>query len=197
MSSRSPRPQPSGGEAREPLVPAFAPVPVRARRDGWTADRQRQFIETLAETGCVVTAAREAGVSARSAYRLAARPDGAAFARAWDLALASASRRLAAIAFEYATEGMVETVTGKDGEVVAERRRPSERILLYLLGHLDPHRFGRFALMSSMRPADDRPLRREELTLMLDGFEDVDAGVGPPSPGTHPASGPDHPLART
>lgn len=135
------------------LVPAFAPVPVRARRDGWSAARQRAFIAALAETGCVVTAARGTGMDPRGAYRLAARPDGAAFAAAWDQAAILAARRLLAHAFEYATYGVTETVTNKDGEIVAERRRPSERVLLYLLGHLNTDRF---------RPkgAESRPLFR-------------------------------------
>jgi hypothetical protein len=175
-------PPPVDDHAPEPLVPAFAPVPVRPRRDGWTADRQRRFIETLAETGCVATAAGEVALTPRSAYRLAARPDGQTFAQAWDLALSIASRRLAAIAFNYATQGMVETVTDKNGDVVAERRRPSERILIYLLGHLDPHRFGRFALMHTMRPGDDHPKRRGELARLSRSFVDVPDCPAEPAP---------------
>jgi len=34
------------------LVP-FTPVPVRARHDGWTVEKQYAFIEALAETGIV------------------------------------------------------------------------------------------------------------------------------------------------
>ena len=40
------------------------------RRDGWTAERMRIFLEALADHGSVTHAAREAGVSARSAYKL-------------------------------------------------------------------------------------------------------------------------------
>lgn len=39
-------------------VPPFLPVPVRARADGWTVERQGRFIGLLAETGCVAAAAR-------------------------------------------------------------------------------------------------------------------------------------------
>ena len=182
----APAPAPAAAETRappadtEPLMPAFAPVPVKPRRDGWTAQRQRQFVEVLAETGCVVTASRETGMSARSAYRLAARPDAAAFAIAWDHALAIAARRLGAIAFEYATHGMVETVTDKDGEVVAERRRPSERVLLYLLAHLDPHRLGRYAFVHSDYHHGPSPhARRRELVRMADMFKDAAPEAGP------------------
>ena len=38
--------------------PQFAPVAVRARHDGWTAQRQRRFIEALASNGCVAEASR-------------------------------------------------------------------------------------------------------------------------------------------
>ncbi|HYD14576.1 MAG TPA: hypothetical protein VEC11_17145 [Allosphingosinicella sp.] len=126
-------------ERPDPL--AFAPVPVRPRRDGWTVDRQIAFIETLAETGCVTTAARSVGMSVRSAYRLAARPDARAFSEAWDTAMAIAARSLAALAFDYATGGMVEQVW-KDGVLVSERRRPSERLLIFLLSRHDPVRYG-------------------------------------------------------
>ena len=44
----------SGTHARWPAyarVPPFLPVPVRARADGWTVERQGRFIGLLAETG--------------------------------------------------------------------------------------------------------------------------------------------------
>ena len=40
------------------LESEFAPVPVRQRDDGWTAERQRAFLECLAATGSVTVAAR-------------------------------------------------------------------------------------------------------------------------------------------
>lgn len=59
---RSPSPpEPPRAAAPEdpPTVPAipFDPVPVQPRRDGWTAAKQRRFIEALAETGIVRAAA--------------------------------------------------------------------------------------------------------------------------------------------
>lgn len=41
---------------RAPL-PAFTPVPRRYRHDGSTPERQKLFIEALADTGCVTRAA--------------------------------------------------------------------------------------------------------------------------------------------
>ena len=72
-------------------LPAFAPVPVRARRDGLDARRQGQFIGYLAETGCVTTAAARVGRSRESAYRLRRRADAGDFAAAWDAALTARS----------------------------------------------------------------------------------------------------------
>jgi hypothetical protein len=59
----------------------------KTRRDGWTAQRQLRFLDALARTGSVTKAARAAGMSRESAYRLRARKDGALFAAAWDRAL--------------------------------------------------------------------------------------------------------------
>jgi hypothetical protein len=179
MSRVEPARTPAGQSDGQPLVAAFTPVPVRPRRDGWTAERQRCFIRAVAETGCVVTAAREAGMAPRSAYRLAARPDAAAFAAAWTEALAVTVPRLRALAFEYATHGIPETVTNKDGEVIAERRRPSERMLIYLLSHLDPHHFGKdAALRPAYRVAPSHEERRAELALLLDEIQDLDDEAG-------------------
>lgn len=58
-----PTPAPIGhtlamAESLQPPPPAFTPVPVRARRDGWTPARQFRFIAMLAETGSPARAAR-------------------------------------------------------------------------------------------------------------------------------------------
>jgi hypothetical protein len=156
----------------DPLIPAFAPVPVRRRKDGWTAERQTLFIETLAETGCIVEASDAVGMTPRSAYRLAARPDATAFAEAWDMALPVARRRLVAIARSYAVDGVPEQIW-KDGVLVAERRRPSVRLLIYLLERLDPVRVGR----QHAPEGDDEAARaapRRRLDELLEWLEDVE-----------------------
>jgi hypothetical protein len=56
----------------------------RTRRDGWTAQRQLRFLDTLARTRSVTRAAAAAGLSRKSAYRLRDRSDGALFAALWD-----------------------------------------------------------------------------------------------------------------
>ena len=36
-----------------PTIPQFTPAATRKRHAGWTAERQRRFIEHLALSGCV------------------------------------------------------------------------------------------------------------------------------------------------
>ena len=161
---------------RDPI--AFTPVPVRPRRDGWTVDKQIAFIETLAETGCVTRAARSVGMSVRSAYRLAARPDAREFAEAWDMAMPLAARALAALAFRYATEGMVEQVW-RDGVLVEERRRPSERMLIFLLSRCDPVRYG--TRPAPLQGQDDWPRDFPQRSLgdLFEEFRDTEIEGGP------------------
>jgi hypothetical protein len=66
---------------RKPLqpylrLPAFLPVPLRARRDGWTPQRQARFIGLLAQTGCVRTAAHGVWLIRAGVYRLRRPQDG-------------------------------------------------------------------------------------------------------------------------
>lgn len=68
-------------------VPAFAPVPLRFRKDGWTPGRQADFLGHLAETLSVSAAARHVGITRESAYRLRGKPGAASFAAAWDAIL--------------------------------------------------------------------------------------------------------------
>ena len=59
----------------------------RTRRDGWTAERQLRFLDGLAVTRSVSSAAAAAGMSRESAYRLRNRSDGSLFALLWDRAI--------------------------------------------------------------------------------------------------------------
>jgi hypothetical protein len=78
-----------------PRLPAFHPVPVRPRADGWTPWRQAEFIGVLAETGSVSAAAAFVGMARETAYRLRRKPGAEEFARAWDVALALAGKSVA------------------------------------------------------------------------------------------------------
>lgn len=128
----APAPAPSGLRA----VP-FDPEPSR-KVGGWSATRQKLFIESLAETGSVHLSAQSAGLSARGAYALRVRS--AAFAAAWDAGQQLAVGRLSALAFDRAIHGRVEQVY-RDGMMIAEKRVPSEKMLMWLLARLDPRRF--------------------------------------------------------
>jgi len=135
--------EPSTGETPAPHLPAmpFDGIELddsRKRLAGWSAERQRLFLSTLAETGSVHLSSRAARLSARGAYRLRTRSP--AFAKAWDTALQLAVGRLAAIVFDRAINGRIEQVY-QDGNLVAERRVPSDKLLTWLLARLDPKRF--------------------------------------------------------
>ena len=97
------------------------PVRRKPRLDGWTEEKQRRFIETLADTGLVRNAAKAVGMSRENAYRLRRAPHGAAFARAWDAARHHAGGLIEDIAFERAIEGVEHDVYNEYGEVVAAR----------------------------------------------------------------------------
>lgn len=74
-------------EAAGHHLPAFEPVPVNPRRDGWTPERQRAFIGALAESGYVSHAAQAVQMTKESAYWLRRRPGAESFAAAWRAAL--------------------------------------------------------------------------------------------------------------
>jgi hypothetical protein len=125
----------------------YRPVGLAPRRDGWTAERQRLFLQTLAETGCISAACDEVDMTPRSAYRLRAHPNGALFARAWDAALLIATGRLMTLAFERAINGIPKSIW-RDDKLVSETRQPSERLMMFLLTHLMPDRFGGQPMMN-------------------------------------------------
>jgi hypothetical protein len=76
------------------LRTGFYPVPTRTRRDGWTIERQADFLGMRAETGSVIGACEAVGISRKSAYRLRARPGAESFAAAWDAALGMPARKV-------------------------------------------------------------------------------------------------------
>lgn len=124
-------------------VPAFIPVPRRTRQDGWTVARQVRFIGWLAQTGSVAEAARRAGCSRETAYRLRRSAGAASFAHAWDSALAlrrgfGAGRRKVTPAelTECAFAGPVR-VQMRGGQFLRASRKPCNSALLRLLASYD------------------------------------------------------------
>ena len=119
----------------------FEPVPLRARHDGWTPERQVAFIEALAETACVVQAAAAVGMSATAAYHLRRRPEAQAFRLAWDAALDYGVRRLEDSALSRAIHGVARPVFFQ-GQQIGESRYSDERLTQFILRRRDPVRFG-------------------------------------------------------
>lgn len=136
-------------------IPAFVPVPrKRDRHDGWTAGRQRDFLEALAHYGIVSAAAEKVGKSAASAYRLRKAEGGESFDAAWDEALSIGMMRLQDIAMDRAINGVAVPRFYK-GEVVGEVRWYDNRLLAFMLRHANPRIFGPHA-------ADEDLARRSE-----------------------------------
>ena len=122
----------------EPLVPPLPNTAFtetrRLRREGWTPERKRLFLERLAECGVIVEACEAAGMSARSAYNLRDRDP--LFAAGMEAASAMARPYLAHEAWSRAVNGVVERIY-RDGVVVAERHRYDNRLTMSVLGRLD------------------------------------------------------------
>ena len=122
---------------------AFEAVMLRYRYDGWLPDKQTEFIERLADCGCVEEAARSVGMSRNSAYALRRRADGQAFRLAWDAALDTAVARLGDAAMARAINGVPVPIF-HGGEQVGERRHFDERLTMFLLRYRDPARYGKW-----------------------------------------------------
>jgi hypothetical protein len=161
--------------AGEPPIPAtpFDGVALedsRKRLAGWSGERQRLFLVNLAETGSVHLACAAARLTARSAYRLRARSP--AFAAAWDTADQLAVGRLSALAFDRAIHGRTEQVWHQ-GDLVAEKRAPSDKLLMWLLARLDPRRFAAPWELRKDGAADPQAEARESFPALLDALADT------------------------
>lgn len=150
--------------------------PGRARRsDGWTPDRIRTFLAALAECGVVEDAARAAGMTRQSAYRLRNRAAGRAFHLAWNAALQLARRRLADELMSRALHGCVDLIV-RDGEVWGERHRHDNRLAMAMLTRLDRQ------AASADREDEDVRLVAEEydefVDLVVAGGDGADLFIG-------------------
>ncbi len=115
---------------------AHSGKPRAPRHDGWTAEKECLFIETLANTGVVADACRAAKMSRDAAYAYRRRASGRAFALAWDGALLLARARLSDEVMSRATHGVIDRVY-RNGELVAERHRYDNRLTMAVLSRLD------------------------------------------------------------
>lgn len=125
-------------------IPAFHPVPLGPRRDGWTPARQAQFIGMLAQTRSVAAAARAVSMGRESAYRLRRRAGAAGFAAAWDAALgkphtpvdlSSAKATGLPAAYRYHAGRFQVVMAGR--RFARIRQIPDDSALLQHLGQLD------------------------------------------------------------
>jgi hypothetical protein len=136
----------------------------RERHDGWSPDRQVAFLEALARTGNVRAAARYAGLSRESAYRLRRRPDARAFARAWDAALIHARDVFQDELMDKGLNGWREAVWHQ-GEEVGTRERWSAPLFLAALSRLD-------------KMADGIDLAGKPARMAAEKFDDLLEGIG-------------------
>ncbi|HEX7854189.1 MAG TPA: hypothetical protein VF503_10880 [Sphingobium sp.] len=155
----APRPMQNRDRPR-PTVPDFTPVPrKRDRHDGWTPERQRAFLEALADSGSVKHAARSVRMSSEGAYYLRRQPGAEEFAAAWQAALDHGVRRLEDIALDRAING-VEVPVYSYGKLIGTRVVHNDRLLMFLLRNRAPERFGTDAMRKAAEPT---PKQVEEL----------------------------------
>lgn len=123
----------------DPALYQWLPVLRKPRKDGWTPQRQRDFIAALADCACVEEAARAAGMTPRSCYNL--RRESPQFAAAWEAALAHGASKLVDLAFDRAIHGSDEPVFDGNGRRVGRRMRQNDRLMMFLLRAYRPERF--------------------------------------------------------
>jgi hypothetical protein len=136
----------------------------KERHDGWSPDKQVVFLEALARTGNVKAAARYAGLSRESAYKLRRRPDARAFARAWDAAIIHARDIFQDELMDKGLNGWSEAVWHQ-GEEVGTRERWSAPLFLAALGRLD-------------KMADGLDLAGKPARVAAEKFDDLLEGIG-------------------
>ena len=123
--------------------PDFNPVPLaRTRHDGWTPERQKQFLIALSVTGTVDAAAKAVGMSRISAYNLRDREGAESFVAAWDQALGFGR----SMKFDYAMACAINGIT---------------TVRLRLGGVLDMEKgIDRVQMMNALRQPPPRPARK-------------------------------------
>ena len=122
-------------------LPPFAPVPrAKDRANGWKPQVQLAFIEALAETGSVKSAARRVNRAEVGAYLLRRHPEAAEFRKAWDIALDIGMRRIEDVAMDRALHG-VEVPMYSYGKLIGTRTVYNDRLLMFMLRNRASERF--------------------------------------------------------
>lgn len=155
---------------------------TRARRDGWTQQRQRGFARALADTGSYGKAAAQVGISMTSVQRL--RRQSPAFQAMCDKALVEGGTTIEEAAYVRAVEGWEEPIL-HEGKVVGYRRRFSDTLAKTLLERTTEPREGKRGVEEIANPdqvtrellkrldALDRRMKREERAKLLAWEEDM------------------------
>ena len=150
--------------ARRGALPAFTPVPRACNRhDGWTAERQRGFIEALADTGSVKAAAHAVNMTPEGAYQLRRHPQAASFRKAWEAALALGVQRLEDVAMERALHG-TEVPVYSYGKLIGSRVVYNDRLLMFILRNRAPTRFTADGRAAARRLSLNDPAHAAELS---------------------------------
>ena len=141
MTDSRPDPRSAAVQQRDiSRVPAFTPVPLRAREDGWTPVRQAEFLGLLAQTRSITKAAMLVGKSRESAYRLRCKPGAEEFVAAWDAILGVPEAPQPKVTlerlFQRIRQGSYRPVM-RGGRYVATIRKPDNSALLGALARLD------------------------------------------------------------
>jgi len=116
------------------------PPPRRYRKDGFSPERQEQFLEYVRGGASGREAARKVGISPTTAYNLYNSPDGAAFRAAWDEAARVTDIVLEDTAFDRAVNGQEEIVYHK-GRRVGIRWKYDNNLLMRLLRARNPLKY--------------------------------------------------------
>ncbi|HYD13672.1 MAG TPA: hypothetical protein VEC11_12565 [Allosphingosinicella sp.] len=107
-----------------------------ARHDGWTPERERLFLTTLAEAGVVADACRTCGMSRVAAYARRNSAAGHAFALGWDAAILLSRAATADDVASRSRHGVIDRIY-RNGELVMERHRFDNRLTMAHLTRLD------------------------------------------------------------
>jgi hypothetical protein len=119
----------------------WVPVRRKPRADGWSPEKQFNFIEAIADGASTYEAAARVGMSPSGAYKLRRQRGAEAFDRAWDAASTTGAKRLIDEAFERALVGSDEPIFNRDGVRVGRKFRRSDQMLMFLLRAYFPERF--------------------------------------------------------
>src|SRR5262245_11767563 len=108
----------------------------KTRHDGWTPERIRTFLESLAQCGVVEDACRAAKMSKQAAYAFRNSAKGRPFDVAWRTAQQLARQVVADELQSRALNGCIDVIE-RNGVVVARRHRHDNRLAMAVLTRLD------------------------------------------------------------